>query len=198
MNERKPAAPSTTPPLRAITNPQKLKVMSAERQQPLPTEKPALTRERLKEGAAETVLNSLAILREAHESFRRANRFSKYKAGIIAAWLALSVTSAMVACPSSETANRIRAQLVTSEVAGRAVVSVRNESKQTWRHVLVVVNGLYRATTPPVEPGTMLTVTPKLLSTREGTPAPPQLKVVDLEVQTSEGRATLLRGGNKP
>jgi hypothetical protein len=59
----------------------------------------------------------------------------------------------------------------------------------------VIVNGTYRAITPPVEPGMMMTVTPKLLSTADGTPAPADLKVLDLELQTSEGKTVLLRGG---
>lgn len=199
-DERKPAAAAAAPPrpARTITNPGAFKVVTAAREQPLPEQRPALSKERLKESAADTALNALSILREVWEDFRSSDRFFKYKAGIIGSWALLSVMSIVVACPSSGVSNPIGAHLVASEVAGRVAISVRNESQETWRNVLVIVNGTYRAITPPVDPGMMLTVTPKLLAAADGAPPPADLKVVDLELQTSEGKTVLLEGGKPP
>ncbi|MBI3181971.1 MAG: hypothetical protein HYZ28_07485 [Myxococcales bacterium] len=155
-------------------------------------------RGRLKESAADTLLNAVAILKEVWEDFRSSDRFFKYKAAIIASWVALSTTTFFVACPSAGVSDDIGASLVAREQHGRLAVSVKNESKDTWNDVLVVVNGAYRAVHPPVEPGGMLTVTPKLLATQDGQPPPADLKVVDLEVSTSEGSTTLLKGGLPP
>lgn len=193
--QQKPTDPASIRPRRTISNPGALKAVSAARQKPLPVEV-KLTKEMVKEKAADTALNALGILRDAWADFRASSRFFKYKAGIIAGWLFLSVGSIFVACPSARgPSNELGAHLVTTEVEGRVAISVRNESDEPWKQILVVVNGEYRAAHPPVEPGGMLTVTPKLLATAEGKPAPADLRVMDLEIHTSEGKAHLVRGG---
>src|SRR5687768_4133658 len=134
-DERKPAAPAKRPP-RTISNPGALKAVSAARAQPLAPAQPALSKERLREGASSTALNVLSILRETLESFRASDRFFKYKAGILVAWVALSVTTLGVACPGEGGGNEIDAVLIATEVSGRPVVSLQNASEDRWEDVL--------------------------------------------------------------
>src|SRR5215207_4982084 len=76
------------------------RAMSAARATPLaPAGPPPPLPQRLRAGAVNAGLNALALGREAVEDFRRRDRYFKFKALIVAAWLALSVTGITVACP---------------------------------------------------------------------------------------------------
>lgn len=176
------------------------KVVTAAREKPLPHEPRKLNRERLKAGAADTALNLLSILRQLWGDFLSSDRFFKYKAAIVASWLAVSLGTIFVACPQGGAKNPLGARLIDhrSAIDGSLAISVRNQSEDTWRNVLLLVNGSYRAAQPAVEPGGILTVTPRQLSTPSGDPAPLQLQAVEVELRTSEGHATLLRGGKPP
>ena len=78
--------------------------MSAARGDPLPLDEDGLPLQtRLRDGAENTALNVVAILREVWEDFRNADRYFKYKAAILAAWAVLSLVGVGVACPGTST-----------------------------------------------------------------------------------------------
>ncbi len=174
------------------------KAVSAARAQPLAAPSSELSKERLRSGAEDTALNVLSILRETWEDFRSSDRFFKYKAAVIAIWVLLSVTSFAVACPGSGNSNPIGAALVATEIAGRPVVSVQNTSDDSWREVLVLVNGSYRAAVASIDPHQTVTLTPKQWVGPDGQAASPDLRVTDVEIRTSEGNTVLFRGGQAP
>ena len=59
---------------------------SAARLDPVPDDpKRPVTKERLREGAVDTLLNSVSILGEMIEDFRNSDRFFKYKAFVVGA-----------------------------------------------------------------------------------------------------------------
>jgi len=88
---------------------------------------------RLKSEAENTALNFLARAKEALESFRRSDRFFKYKAGIAAAWFLISVGTLLWAPRSSTGDNRLGATLVVTTVLDHPVYMVKNDSSRTWR-----------------------------------------------------------------
>ena len=149
----------------------------------------------MKSEAENTALNFLARAKDALESFRRSDRFFKYKAGIVGAWFLVSVLTLLWAPPSSSGDNRLGATLVVTTVLDHPVYMVKNESSRTWREVVVVVNRTYRAAVSEVEAGQNLTLAPKQLLGENGAVAPIKLELQDFEIRTARGSARLMEAG---
>jgi hypothetical protein len=195
--------PGTAPkPPRTISNPGTLKAVSAARAAPLPDANDAVLTERLAKGATNTALNTWGSLRDLWADFRSQDRFFKYKAAVVALWLALSGTGVWVACPAGSTpGNVIGARLVRTQVLDSPVLMIVNESGKPWKDVVVVVNQSFRAAVARVgddPPENNLTLDPKKLLGEGGKQAPSDLRIRDLEVRTSSGRAVLLKDGVSP
>ncbi|NBD13114.1 hypothetical protein FOF48_26640 [Corallococcus sp. Z5C101001] len=198
---RKPAPPSTSQP-RAPSNPgpqpraatsSGMRAVSAARTAPL--EKPKVEGPLGKRVAAETsnvLLNTFSILKEQLADFRASNRFFKYKAGIVAGWVVLSVASFAIACPgrSLETGD-MDARLVLSDKLDRPSVTIWNESKDVWRDVTIIVNEQYRAAVAEVQPGNFVTITPKQLLGADGVTAPADLRFQSLKMRSPSDNADL-------
>ena len=85
--------------------------MTAERAKPVASTRPIA--KRMEEMVADHGLNALSIARETWEELRGTDRHLKTKALIVGAWVALSVTSLVVACPGSiQKGNTLGAELV--------------------------------------------------------------------------------------
>lgn len=192
----RPSSPSRPP---TASNPN-LRAVSASRLQPLPDEPPKkLTKERLREGAIDTILNSFSILGEVVEDFRRSDRFFKYKAGVITLWLALSVGAFGVACPSTGPSNDIHAVLVVSGEASAPIYMVKNDSSDVWQDVEIIVNdGAYRSTMSQLAAeGGSATLSAAVLFDADGKRAPAKLNIshILVKVREPEGEVELLKGG---
>ena len=168
------------------------------RAQPLAPEDRKLTSKRIREGAADTLLNSFSILGEVVEDFRSSDRFFKYKAMVISTWFLLAIGSFGVACPSSGPTNDINAVLVVSGEGPSRVYMIKNESTDTWLDVEIVVNGTYRSTMSqmPGEGGNA-TLSSAVLFDDQGKRAPSSLSITDIvvKVREPEGEVSLLTGG---
>ncbi|MEW5741119.1 MAG: hypothetical protein AB1938_19510 [Myxococcota bacterium] len=193
--------PSSPPMRSSVSNPSMQAVRSAARAQPIP-EAPApkkATREKLKEGAADTILNSVSILGEVLEDFRTSDRFFKYKAMVLTLWFALTVGAFGVACPADDgPSNEIEAKLVVATEGSSPVYMVKNESNDVWENVEIIVNGGYRSTMATMEAmGGNITLSPAVLFDANGKRAPSTLQITDITVQVGEPEATvvLLKGG---
>jgi hypothetical protein len=184
------------------SNPRQAQVRSAMREQPLAAApKQKLDKRAIKEGAVDTLLNSVSILGEIAEDFRTSDRFFKYKAGVLVAWLVLSVTSVGVACGDTGPTNDINAALVMGGEAGRSIYLVKNESLEPWQDVEVLVNGAYRATLAQMEAnGGSIALSPAVLFDSSGAKAPANLTITDIVVSVSEPNetVTLLKDGITP
>lgn len=195
----RPARPSAPPPPRpSVSNPRLQAVQSAARAQPLAPEDRKITGQRLREGAADTVLNSFSILGEVVEDFKSSDRFFKYKAMVISIWLLLAVGSFGVACPSTGPSNDINAVLVVGNDGVQAVYMVKNESSEAWQDVEIIVNGQYRSTMSnmPAEGGNA-TLSSAVLFDDKGKRAPNGLTITDIvvKVRDPEAEVSLLQGG---
>jgi hypothetical protein len=187
-----PGLPSST------SNPNS-RAVSASRLEPLPGEASRqLTKERLQEGAADTVLNSVSILAEVIEDFRRSDRFFKYKAMVITLWLLLSVGAFGVACPSTGPSNAIHAQLIVSGEASAPIYMVKNDGTDAWQDVEIIVNGRYRSTMTQLSgEGGSATLSSAVLFDTEGKRAPARLAITEIvvKVRAPEAEVTLLTDG---
>jgi hypothetical protein len=197
---RKPAPPSTPPRTqsnpgtqpRAATSPG-MRAVSAARTAPL--EKPKAEGPVGKRVAAETtnvLLNAFSILKEQVADFRASNRYFKFKAGIVAGWLVLSVASLAIACPgSSLDTGDMDARLVLSDKLDRPSITIWNESKDVWRDVTIIVNERYRAAVAEVQPGNFVTITPRQLLGADGVTAPADLRFQSLKMRSPDDNADL-------
>lgn len=194
----RPARPSAPPRPASVSNPRMQAVQSAARAQPLAPVERGITGARIREGAADTLLNSFSILGEVVEDFRNSDRFFKYKAMVISLWLLLAIGSFGIACPSTGPSNDINAVLVVSGEASAPIYMIKNESSDVWKDVEIVVNGKYRSTMTQMEPeGGNTTLSSAVLFDDSGKRAPSTLPITDIvvKVRDPEGEVALLRDG---
>lgn len=194
----RPARPSAPPPRPSVSNPRLQAVQSAARAEPLSPEERKVTSKRIREGAADTLLNSFSILGEVVEDFRSSDRFFKYKAMVISLWFLLVIGAFGVACPSTGPSNDINAVLVVARDGASVIYMVKNESTDTWQDVEIIVNGTYRSTMSqmPGEGGNA-TLSSAVLFDDKGKRAPSALNITDIVVKVREPEAevSLLQGG---
>src|SRR5689334_975438 len=95
MSEQRPS----TPP-RTVSNPGSMRVITAQRAQPIEEEKRPF-KQRVVTGAQDLALNAASIAKEAWADFRASDRFFKMKAGIVAGWAVLAALGLVIACPGS-------------------------------------------------------------------------------------------------
>ncbi len=180
-----------------MSNPSLQAVRSAARAQPLaPEGAKKVTKERLKEGAIDTILNTFGILRDIIDDFKSANRFFKYKAMVLGAWLLLSSSSFLIACPGGAgPSNDIGAQLVVTQSDTKRIYMVTNESAEPWQGVEVIVNGNWRSTMAQVEPNGEVGL--NILFDANGKRAPSDLVITDIQLRVTEPEEdfVLLKGG---
>jgi len=162
---------------------------------PTPGRRPTSSRPR--DRAADALLNSLAVLGELVEDFKTADRFFKYKALVLALWLASAVGAFGVACPSTATHNDIDARLIVGGEPSAPIYMVKNASDEIWQDVEIIVNRKYRSTLAQLDPEGSLTISSAVLFDATGGRAPTELQVTEIEVQVAEpeGSAHLLKGG---
>lgn len=176
-------------------------VRTASREVPIAAEpKQAMTKERLKEGAIDTVLNSVSILGEVIADFKNSDKFFKYKALVLSTWFLMVVGAFGVACPSSGPSNDISAHLVVSGDAASPIYMVQNESNEPWKEVEILVNGgAYRSTMSEMAPeGGSATLSPAVLYDAQGKKAPSNLVITEIVVKVldPDAEVTLLSGGH--
>jgi len=190
------------PPSATKSDPGMRAVRSAMRDQPLSAEpKKKIDKAVIKEGAVDTLLNSVSILSEMAEDFRTSDRFFKYKAGVLLTWLMLSLTSVGVACGTQGPSNDINAVLVVGGDATHPIYLVKNDSLERWQDVEVLVNGKFRATLATMDAnGGSIALSPAVLFDETGAKAPASLVIQDIVLTVSEPNesVTLLSGGVRP
>lgn len=171
-------------------------MVSAARIAPLEAPARRITGEYLRAGATETVLNGAGLLRDTWDDFKSADRFFKYKAAVLVCWLALSVTSVGVACPTSAfQTNSFGARLVVAGEARSPIYMVKNDSTEAWQDVEVLVNGEYRSTAAQIDAQREITLSPVVLYNSAGTRAPAELRITEIVVQIADEQVSLLEGG---
>jgi hypothetical protein len=179
-----------------------MRAMSAARAQPIaPAGAPApgAIKERVKEEASSAALNVLAILRETWDDFRSSDRYFKYKAGIIATWIALSIATFVIARPGVpagiEAENELSARLVVAKSGERTVYMLQNESDLPWTNIVVTANGRYAARVKELPARKDIAFTLDKFLAPDGQPASTSLVVRDLILKTDEGAAELIEDG---
>lgn len=172
------------------------RAVSAARLEPVPDGPRRVSGEAIREGAVDTMLNGAGLLRDVWDDFRNSDRYFKYKAAVLVCWLFLTVTSIGVACPTSGfRTSSMGARLVIAGDANAPIYMVKNDGKEPWQDVTVIVNGTYRSTAAQIDVNNDVTLSPVVLYDDKGTRAPADLKISQIELQVGEDKTTLLEGG---
>ena len=170
-------------------------VRSAARAAPLPEEKKKLTKEAVREGAIDVLLNSFSILREIAEDFRNSDRYFKYKALVLSMWLMLVATSVGVSCAGGPAGNSFGARLIVAGDSHDRAYMVKNDSEDEWQSVQITVNGKYYVTAAQLRPYGDISLSPRLMFDEAGKEAPASLVISEIHLSCNEGDAYLLKGG---
>jgi hypothetical protein len=198
-----PPPPAPPAPDLELARPEPLKarpsapgaVRSAARAQPLPEQKKKLTKEAVREGAVDVLLNSFSILREIAEDFRSSDRYFKYKALVLSVWFMAIATSVGVSCAGASVGNAFGARLIIAgDVTDRAYM-LKNDSNGDWENVIVTVNAKYYATSEKLRPYGDISISPATVVDETGKAAPKGLVINEIHVSCSEGDAYVLKDG---
>lgn len=141
-------------------------------------------------GAAASFAGRLvAALRGAVEGFRRQDRYFKMRAGVVGAWLLLTLASFWIACPPSGSANPLGAdvRVLRDSLVGGEQILVRNESDEIWTEVKFLLDGTWRHDHKTLRSHDQLVLSLDKF-TREGQPAPSDLRPRTLTIDCDQGR----------
>lgn len=84
------------------------------------------------------------------EELRRADRYSRMRAGVVGGWALISLVTLFASCPSAGPGNSLGADasVLGESFVGGAQVMVRNDSGDTWTNVALTVDGEWRYKQP--------------------------------------------------
>jgi hypothetical protein len=170
-------------------------VRSAARAQPLPEQKKKLTKDTVREGALDVLLNSVSIVREIAEDFRNSDRYFKYKALVLTTWLMLVCTSIGVSCSGASLGNSFGARLIIAGDAHDRAYMLKNDSNGDWENVQITVNGKYYITAEKLRPYGDISISSSVMVDETGKAAPSSVLISEIHLNCSEGDTYLLRGG---
>lgn len=140
-----------------------------------------------KEMALEAFYSAKALAEQFIDDFRSRDRFFKYKAGIIAAWVGVSALSLGVSCGGGPKENALHARTQLTQVLDDQTLLVRNDSTSDWKEVHLTLNDRFTAYTPEIAAGGKFVIAVKQFVGPEGEVPARDLKPHFLKVSCSEG-----------
>ncbi|BDG07757.1 hypothetical protein [Anaeromyxobacter paludicola] len=140
-------------------------------------------------------------LRALADDFRRADRFFKLRAGVVAAWALVSVATVFGACPSAGPSNGLGAEVSIlkadpvpgeqapgeGQIVGSAKIMIRNESDDIWTDVVLKLDGAWRYEQATIRPRDYVVLLVSQFR-QDGVPPPPDHRPRTLEVRCRQGR----------
>ena len=132
------------------------------------------------------------------EGFRKSDRSFKQRSAVVGTWAVLALVCLWIACPSSGPSNALGAvaRLDTGGIMGTQVL-VQNDSRDLWTDVAFLLDGGWRLERRTVRAGDRLVLSLSAF-TRDGQPAPSDLKPRQLTIECAEGKAVTLLGPARP
>lgn len=123
------------------------------------------------------------------DGYRKSSRYVKLRAAVIGGWALLSAVTLWAACPSSGPTNALGAQVQMAEEIIGTQISVWNGSDRLWTDVVLTLDGDWRYATRTVRGGERVVVATTKF-TKDGVPAPRDLRPRTLTVECEQGRVT--------
>lgn len=120
--------------------------------------------------------------------FKSQDRFFKYKAGILSAWLVTSCSTVVLAWPAaSGPKNALRAEVRMSVVVDTTSMLVKNLSSEDWKDVRLTLDDKFTSFFPLVKAGDKVVVAVIQFVGPTGQVPPKKLKPNSLRIACSEG-----------
>ena len=145
----------------------------------------------LKELALEAFYTVKNLLEQFVEDFQQRDRYFKYKAGIIAAWVVVSCATLGISCGGGPRENSLHAHITLAKVLDDQSLELRNDSDGEWKEVRLTLNGKYTSYTPSLPAGRNVVLTVTQFVGPEGQVPPKDLTPRTLRVACSAGTETL-------
>lgn len=142
---------------------------------------PATTTARMS-GVAKDLAADLA------EGIRKSDRYTRLRAGVLGTWVVLALLTLWIACPSSGPDNALGAvvQLLPESIMGTQIL-VHNDSDRLWTDVVFTIDDAWRYERKTIRGGDKVVLSADQFS-RDGQPAPRDLKPGVLVIQCEQGR----------
>lgn len=169
--------------------PQDRRIFVAQRPDPLPSA-PVSLWGRFREVGGEALFASRRLVRDLLSDWKRRDPAFRWKTGIVAAWLGISLVSLHVATsgPSDPASNALGAYVAVTHTAMGWGLLLDNRSNRPWEEVEVVVNGEWIHRRDRVEPDEKVVLGPLQFS-RGGEHPPAELSVESIRLHTRKGQA---------
>ncbi len=124
-------------------------------------------------GARGLVPRARAALGRLAEEFRRADRFFKMRAAIVATWAVLSIATAWGSCGSTAPTNTLGADVQVNRDSIMGVqLLVRNDSTRIWEDVVLTLDDGWRYAHKTMRPHDLVVLSMEQF--RKGEDAPPR------------------------
>lgn len=162
----------------------------AQRQEPLPEERRPLP-DRLREGAGDLAFHTRRFFEESLDDLRRRDRFFRLKAGVLAAWIALSLVAFAIATggTTDPAGNGLGAYVALTRTAMGWGLLVDNRSDEAWTSVRVILNDEWIHERMAIGPNEKVVLGPGQFH-RKGEAAPLELEIESVHVAADEGSAS--------
>jgi hypothetical protein len=94
-----------------------------------------------------------ALPGQLRDALRRADRFARMRAGIVAGWAVISLATLWLTCSGPAAANPLGADVQVSRDSLLGVqLLVRNDSDRIWEDVVLTLDGRWRYAQPTMRP----------------------------------------------
>src|SRR4051812_22384993 len=141
----------------------------------------------IKDAVIEAFYSVKDVVGQFIEDFRSRDRYFKYKAAVVAAWLAVSSGTLAVSCGGGPKENKLHAHTQVTQVLDDKSLLVRNDSSSTWREVHLTLNGSFTAYTPEIDAGGKFVIAVKQFVGPEGQVPAKDMAPSQLRIACSEG-----------
>jgi len=128
---------------------------------------------------------------DVSDSYRKTNRYLRFRAAIVGSWVLLALVSLYTACPSSGPTNELSAEvtLLPETIVGQQI-SVSNGSREMWTEVKLTLDGQWTHEIRTVRAGQNVVVGVTKFK-RDGASAPQDLKPKTIEIRCDQGSVDL-------
>jgi len=143
-------------------------------------------------GAAKDLASDLA------EGIRKSDRYVRLRAAVVGTWAILALLTFWVACPSSGPGNSLGAvvQLLPESIMGTQIL-VHNDSDRLWTDVVFTIDATWKHERKTVRGGDKVVLSADQFS-RDGAPAPRDLKPKVLVIECEQGKVKAPLAGKRP
>lgn len=159
---------------------------------------PRPRKEAIQEALLDGVLNAKAIALEMVADFKASDRYFKYKAAVVASWIALSLLTIGIACPSAEVGSKnnldARAWVQKVDALDRKItaIALENEGEDDWGDMILKLDDTFTAALPGLRArGGKTVVTLEKFVGAAGDSPPLDLKPRRLEIRCDRGTVVL-------